>query len=317
MRADRTGAIRKPLSGKIFITGVSGCVGHYIFELLSKDPGYQFYLLVRNPQKLRFDPAAYPNVKIIRDDLKNIKQHADIIRQMDYVVHAAADWGGNEGNYDYTLSLFKAIDPERCKKIIYFSTASILGPNSKPLEEAEAFGTHYIRSKYRIYKKLKELPIKDKVVTLFPAWILGGDPDHPYSHATQGIRQLKNWLWLIRFFTIDASFHFIHARDIALIVQYLLKSQTDKQDYVLGNPPVSASQFLKETCNFFGQKVCCQLPISLPLVKVLAFLTGRKLHPWDLYCFERRYFVYQTVDPKSFGLESALDTVGAILKSVT
>ncbi len=305
------------MSAKIFITGVSGCVGHYVFEALSKDPDYRFYLLVRNPARLRFSPSAYPNVTVIQDDLQNIKRHADLIGEMDYVVHAAADWGGNEGNYDYTLSLFKAIDPGRCKKIIYFSTASILGSDGRPLEEAEKFGTHYIRSKYRIFKKLKELPIRDQVVTLFPTWILGGDATHPYSHATQGIRELRNWLWLIRFFTVDASFHFIHARDIALIVAYLLKNETGKREYVLGNRPISASQFLRQTCAFFGKKVYFQLPIGLPLVKALAFLTGRKLHPWDLYCFERRHFVYQAVNPGSFGLESRLDTVGAVLQSVT
>ncbi len=305
------------MNAKIFITGVGGCVGHYIFDRLVADPEYQLYLLVRNPQKLLFDPAAYPGVTLIHDDLKNIRLHQDTIRQMDYVVHAAADWAGNEGNYDYTLSLFKAIDPERCRKIVYFSTASILGGDGLPLLEAEKFGTHYIRSKYRIYQKLKELPIKDKVVTLFPTWVLGGDATHPYSHATQGIRELRNWLWLIRFFTVDASFHYIHARDIALIVDYLLRHPTDRRDYILGNSPVTASQFLSETCGFFGQKVYFQLPISVALVKALAFLTGRQLHPWDRYSFERRHFVYRTVNPKSFGLEGGLDSVASILRSVT
>ena len=298
----------------IFITGAGGCVGHYIFEALAGDPELQFSLLVRNPQKLRFDPESFPNVKIVEDDLKNIKDHSAILKEADYVIHAAADWGGNEGNYDFTLSLLKCLDPERLKKVVYFSTASILDPEGKALPEAEKFGTHYIRSKYRIYQKLKELPIHSKVVTLFPTWILGGDKTHPYSHATQGILDMQSWLWLIRFFSVDASFHFIHARDIAQIVQYLLKNQTDKQDYILGNSPVTASQFLKEACSFFGQKVYLQLPIPLPFVKALAFITGRKLHPWDLYCFERRNFVYQTVNPKSFGLRSDLDNIGAILK---
>jgi nucleoside-diphosphate-sugar epimerase len=163
---------------------------------------------------------------------------------------------------------------------------------------------------------MKELPIQPKVVTFFPTWILGGDATHPYSHATQGILDMRRWLWLIRFFTVDARFHFIHARDIAAMTKYALENKTDRNDYVLGNPPLSASEFLKSACQFFGKKVYFQIPISLPLVKFLALITGRKLHPWDLYCFDRRYFVYQTVNPKSFGLTSELESVNAILRSV-
>jgi nucleoside-diphosphate-sugar epimerase len=302
---------------KLFITGVSGCVGHYIFDLLSKTPDYQFYLLVRDPRKLKFNPADHPNVVIIQDDLKNIKDHGDIIRQMDLVIHAAADWGGNEGNYDYTLSLFKLIDPARCQRVIYFSTASILGADGRPLEEAERFGTHYIRSKYRIYNKLTELPIKDKIYTLFPTWILGGGKSHPYSHAAQGLLDMEKWLWLIRFFTIPARFHFIHARDIALVVKYLLEHPSSRHDFVLGNEAVSASRFIEEVCRFFGKKVYFRLPITLPVIRLLAFLTRRTLHPWDMYCFARRDFVYQTVDPASFGIDSKLNSVEAILDSLT
>ncbi len=144
----------------IFITGVSGCVGHYIFDLLSADPDYQFYLLVRNPQKLKFDPARYSNVRIIQDDLKNIKDHGDIIAEMDFVVHAAADWGGNEGNYDYTLSLFKLIDPSRCRRIIYFSTASILGQDGQPRPRILGRSTHNtVRFDDASYVVLKHLEI--------------------------------------------------------------------------------------------------------------------------------------------------------------
>lgn len=298
---------------KIFITGASGCVGHYLFDNLADDPNYELHLLVRDPSKLKFDHRFYPNVFIIKDDLSNIGIYAELIKQMDYVIHAAADWGGNEGNYDYTLSLFRLIDPHRCKKVIYFSTASILGPNNQPLDEAEKFGTHYIRSKYRVYKKLPSLEIHPKIITLFPTWILGGDDCHPYSHATQGIIGMKRWLWLIRFFTVDAHFHYIHAWDIAHIVKYLLNNEVKENNYVLGNEPVSASEFIRSVCDFFAKKVYFQVPLGLPLVKFLAAITGHRLHPWDRYCFERRQFVYRTVNTETFGIESSLKTVKEIL----
>jgi len=38
----------------IFITGASGCVGHYVVDQLKKK--YQLFLLVRNPEKLKYNP---------------------------------------------------------------------------------------------------------------------------------------------------------------------------------------------------------------------------------------------------------------------
>ncbi|OGB90799.1 hypothetical protein A2625_07145 [candidate division WOR-1 bacterium RIFCSPHIGHO2_01_FULL_53_15] len=301
---------------KIFVTGIGGCVGHYLFDLLIANPDYDLYLLVRDPSKLLFSPGSYDNVHLIEDDLKNISKYADIIKEMDIVIHAAADWAGHEGNLDYSLELFNLIDPVRCQKVIYFSTASILGENNRPVPEAETLGTHYVRGKYLLHKKLPELPIYPKMITLFPTWVLGGDKLHPYSHASTGIIEAKKWLWLIRFFTVDAKFHFIHAADIARITYYLLENETKEKELVLGNPAITASQFIRQTCRYFRIPVFFQVPISLPFVILLADLTGHKLHPWDLFCFRKRHFVYKTVNASAFNLKYDRGTVQGALNGL-
>ena len=302
---------------KIFITGAGGCVGHYLVDVLVKDRSNELYLLVRDPAKLKFNPQAYPNVKIIKDDLKNIRSHADLVKQMDQVVHLAADWAWHAGNLDYSLDLFELLDPAKCYKAIYFSTASILGPDNQPVIEAEKFGTNYVQGKYRFHQKLPSLKIYPRVITLFPTWVLGGDEQHPRSHATQGIIALKKWLRLIRFFTADASFHFIHAQDIAAIVKYLLEHEVKEKELVLGNAPITASRFLKEVCAFYKVPVYWQLPITAGFVRSLAALFRQPLLPWDLYCLERRHFVFQTVNAETFRLPSDLSTVPGILRAIT
>ncbi|MFA6170383.1 MAG: NAD(P)-dependent oxidoreductase [Candidatus Margulisiibacteriota bacterium] len=301
---------------KIFITGLSGCVGHYLFDELIGDPNLELYCLIRTPQKLRFDPQAYPRLKIIIDDMNNIAGQAELLKEMDAVVHLAADWGGNEGNYDYSLTLFELLDPTKCQKVIYFSTASILGSDNQPIVEAEKYGTHYIRSKYRLFKKLPDLKIYPNIVTLFPTWVLGGDQRHPFSHASAGMLSLKNWLWLIRFFTVDASFHFIHARDIARITSFLLRNPAEKT-YVLGNPPITASRLIGEICSFFGYRTYFQLPLPLFLVKILARISEKKLHSWDEFCLQKRHFIHQTVNASSFNFSSELSTITGILRDQT
>jgi nucleoside-diphosphate-sugar epimerase len=297
---------------KVFITGISGCIGHYVFDVL-KNENLHLYLLVRNPKKLRFDPNAFPNVTIINDHLGNIEKHAALLKEMDYCIHLAAQWGGKEVNYDLTLSLFNLLDPGRCVKVIYFSTASILGPDNQPLEEAERFGTGYIQGKYRFHKKLPELKIYPRVISLFPTWVLGGDSKHPYSHALSGILRMRKWLWLLRFFRADVSFHFIHAQDAALIAKYLLENDTKEKEYVLGNAPLTASEFLRKTCGFFNQRMFLQIPIPLSIVRFLSFIMRHKFHPWDRYCLQKKHFIYKTTNAASFGIKSNLETVEQVL----
>src|SRR3989338_2712337 len=106
----------------IFITGISGCVGHYIFDQLSRDPDYHLYLLVRDPKRLRFDPKKFPNVTVIQDELKNAAKYADILKECDYLIHLAAGWGVIDINYDPAVNLMTHLYPARDNKIIYFST---------------------------------------------------------------------------------------------------------------------------------------------------------------------------------------------------
>ncbi|MCU0641307.1 MAG: NAD(P)-dependent oxidoreductase [Candidatus Margulisbacteria bacterium] len=301
---------------KIFITGGSGCVGHYLIDRLAPDKNNRLYLLVRDPRKLLFDPARYPNITLIKDDLANISRHAELLREMESVIHLAADWGGSIGNFEFSRALLQALDPARCRKVLYFSTASILGADGRPVVEADSHGTHYIRGKHQMHQLLPQLPIYPNLVTLFPTWVIGGDRAHPYSHAASGLRDVKKWLWLIRRFTIDASFHFIHAADIAAIAVHLLDHPAGVNEYILGNAPLTATELIKQVCAYHGVKTGHQLTISLPLVKFLAAVTGHKLQDWDRYCFERRHFTYAAVNAESFGLRSELKTIPQVLTAI-
>ncbi|MFH1576887.1 MAG: NAD(P)-dependent oxidoreductase [Candidatus Margulisiibacteriota bacterium] len=304
------------MKSNVFITGITGCVGHYVFDLLVKNPEYELYLLVRDPQRLKRDLSKYPNVKIIQDDLSNIKKHEELLKQMDCVMHAAAGWGNSETNYDYTLDLLESLNPDRIKKIIYFSTASILDSNNRPMQQAEQFGTCYIESKYRMFKKLPELPVYNKIITLFPTWVLGGDADHPYSHAMEGIVGAGKWLWLLRFFSFELSFHFIHAADIALIVDYLLGNDGAKKEYVLGNALISADELINEICAYHHKKIYFRLRISAEFVKAAAALSRKNLNEWDRYCLDKKKFQHQVVSAESFGLASQNKTIPNILKNL-
>lgn len=299
----------------VFITGASGCVGHYVVDELSA-AGHRLYLLVRDPAKLRFAPAGRPEVTVVWGDLNELDAHAELLRGMEYCVHVAAAWGGEAAwkvNVEKTHELFRLLDPGRVKRVIYFSTASILGRGNRVLPEADRYGTDYIRSKYRAYLELPQSPIYDRIVTVFPTLVFGGDRDHPTSHLSSGLPLLKRWAWLLGRFDVEARFHFIHARDIARLVRHLLEAEAVERDNVLGNDPLSFGEFTRRAAGYFGRRIGWQIRLSPDLLYRGATLAGAKMGKWDRFCLEYGDFRYRTLSCPGIGLPGDLSTVEGIL----
>lgn len=289
----------------LFITGISGCVGHYVWDELKDHPDYHLYLLVRNPDRLRFKEEAQKkeNVTIIQASMDHMPQYADLLKTMDLVVHMATDWGGDM-NYEHTITFFNLLDPKRCQKVIYFSTASILGVDNKPITNAEVVGTAYIRRKWLAYKTLPSLEIYPKMKILFPTLILGGDKNHPFSHANNGLPKVIKWMWLLRFFSYDGSFHFIHAADIALMVKYLLENDTQEKEYVLGQDLITYDELIKVLAKIAKKKVYFGYKIKPSVVLKLIKLFKIKINDWDEYCLRNPHLKYQNTYPESLKLSS-------------
>lgn len=298
----------------IFLTGATGCVGHYLVDEFS--PEYHLYLLVRNPARLKFDPATRPNITIVQGDLDHIADQAGLLSQMDYCIHAATAWGA-EGTYrintQRTHELFNLLNPNRVKRIIYFSTAGILGKGNRPLPEAEKYGTEYIRSKYHSYITLPECRLYDRIVTVFPTLVFGGDDTHPVSFLSSGLPFLRRYAWLIGRLNVETRFHFIHAEDIARIVHYLLEAPRVEKDYVLGNDPVSLGEFTRRAAAYFGHRVRWQITVSPKTLLRLGRFFGAEIPRWDQFCVEYNHFVYDTVNCHTFGLPTTHSTVEEIV----
>lgn len=301
-----------PVKRNVLITGVTGCVGHYLYDRLSSLPQFQLYLYAKNPQKIRFDTGGNPGTELIHDDMRNIEKYSDLLKEMDYVVHLATSWGGKrviEINVDKTLALFSSIDPKKCVKIIYFSTSSILDNNHSLIPEALNKGTPYIQSKYICYEKLSELSIYRTIRILFPTVILGGDDTHPFSHASRELDKVWRRLSYLRFLKIQGGFHFIHAYDVAQIVAFLLTHNSPANEHVLGNPSLTVNECLAQLCRIAGRKRRGAVDITKFANKFIPIIFKNRLSSWDLYSLKRRYFYYNTVNAQTFGLVSAHRTL--------
>ena len=306
---------------RILVTGASGCVGHYLSEALIKETNHELYLLVRNPSKLQVDTQARPGITVLQGDMQEISLFADLLKTIDTAVLTATAWGGDNTfkiNVDKTLELMSLLDPDRCEQVIYFSTASVLGRNEQPLKEAGEIGIDYVRSKYDCLHKVPKLDIAPKVTTVFPTLVLGGETDKPYSHISPGISEVTKYIDLIRFLQVDGSFHFIHGRDIATVVRYLIDNppkENQSRKLVLGQAQLTANQAIEDVCAYLGKKIIFRLPLSLSLANVIIAVFRIQMDAWSRFCMNYRHFIYKNaINPATFGLPNYCATMSDVLK---
>ncbi|NMG58874.1 NAD(P)-dependent oxidoreductase [Geitlerinema sp. P-1104] len=286
---------------RVLLTGASGCIGHYIAETLIAHSDCELYLFVRDRQKLNLDLERRSGIHVLEGDLREIHQFKEVLETINCAILAAAAWGGSRETFDInvtkTCMLMHLLNSEQCEQVIYFSTASILDRNGEILRAAAHMGTDYIRSKYDCLNQLHRMPIANRLTVLFPTIVLGGDENKPYSHVSAGLPEVSKWLNLARFISVEGSFHFIHAQDIAEVVQHLLENPpSERRHYVLGTEPYTVDRAVSELCRYFNKRVYFRLRLNRWLTDVMVECLVRlgvvQMAAWDRFCLEYRDFTY-------------------------
>lgn len=308
---------------RIFITGASGCIGHYVLERLINHSNHELFLLLRNPDKLLLDISHQSRVHILQGDIRAVNQFADLLSTIDSAILIATSWGGAPAIYDINvtanLKLMELFDPDRLRQVLYFSTASILDRQNQPLKEAGQVSFDYIRSKYQCHQKLKDLAIFPKITTLFPTLVFGGDTHKPYSHISSGLTEVTKWIDLIRFFSADGTLHFIHAQDIATVVAHLVDHPPQigaSRELVLGNPALTVDDAVAAVSHYLGRSIYFRLPLSQGLIDFFIKLFNVRMADWDRFCLKYRHFTYQNpLTPASFGIDTYCATVAELFQA--
>ncbi|MGB7375246.1 MAG: NAD(P)-dependent oxidoreductase [Rivularia sp. (in: cyanobacteria)] len=307
---------------RILVTGASGCIGHYISELLIEETEHELYLLVRNPDKLKIDTLVRPGIHVLQGDMQKIADLAELLKTIDVAVLTATAWGGT-GTFDInvvkTIELLNLLDVEKCEQVIYFSTASVLDSKNQPLKEAGELGTDYIRSKFDCLRRFSKLAIAPKITKVFPTLVVGGDENKPLSQITSGIPEVTKYVNLIRFLKADGSFHFIHAKDIATVVKHLIDNPPKAEEprkYVLGQEKITANQAIEQICAYLDKKIHFRIPLSPSLADVIIKNFNIQMAAWDRFCMQYRHFSYEEItNPGSFNLPNHCDSIGDVLKT--
>ena len=316
---------------RILITGASGCVGQHIAQRLYRDSDAQLLLWLRDPSKLKAVPANDPRIELLVGDLRDVEPHRAAIASATRIIHTATAWGDPERaqqvNVVAVKQMLAATDPSVLEQVIYFSTASILNRNLELLPEAAEFGTEYIQTKALCLQQLEGHPLAERIVAVFPTLVFGGRVDgsgpFPTSYLTAGLAEASRWLWLARFLRADASFHFIHAADIARVCAHLATNphrpnpephQGPVRRLVLGQAPVSVNGTVAALCRW---RRTWQPPFGLDLqgwlIEGLIKLLRIEVNAWDRFSIRQRHFVHEPVSPpERFGLVSHAPTLEAV-----
>lgn len=316
---------------RILITGASGCVGQHIADLLYRETDAQLLLWLRDPEKLTAVPRQDPRITLLVGDLRDAEPHRAQIASATRIIHTATAWGDPERALQVNVVAVKAMlaatNPAVLEQVVYFSTASILDRRLQLLPEAMAYGTEYIQTKAQCLQQLEQHPLAERIVAVFPTLVFGGKVDgsgpFPTSYLTAGLREGARWLWLAKWLRTDASFHFIHAADIARVCAHLATTpqrpnpeagQGTVRRLVLGQPAVTVNQTVRSLCRWRrGWMPPVGLELSGWLIEGLIKLLRIEVNAWDRFSIRQRHFVHEPISPpERFGMVSHAPTLEAV-----
>ena len=318
---------------RILITGASGCVGQHIADLLYRETDAELLLWLRDPSKLTAVPAADPRITLLVGDLRDVEPHRAQIASATRIIHTATAWGDPERaqqvNVVAVKQMLAATNPGILEQVVYFSTASILNKDLQLLPEAMPYGTEYIQTKAQCLEQLEQHPLAQRIVAVFPTLVFGGRVDgsgvFPTSYLTAGLKEGARWLWLAKWLRAEASFHFIHAADIARVCAHLATNphqanpevgQGAVRRLVLGQPAVTVNETVKRLCRWRrGWYPPVGLDLRGWLIEGLIKLLRIEVNAWDRFSIRQRHFVHDPISPpERFGLVSHAPTLEAVFE---
>ena len=312
----------------LLITGSNGCVGQYLVDWFLKNTRFKLYLMVRDKNKLPMPIQINKRIKLLVCDIREANKFKKEISQVNFLVHTATAWGDPQRAYEVNIKAFEELigmlNKKKLEKIIYFSTASILDEKTELMRESLTYGTEYIQTKYKCFKRLKESSLAEKTFAIFPTLVFGGTLNkksrYPVSYLTGGLKEINKWLWLARFLKLDSKFHFIHANDIAQICGFLINNHQKVEykgfrKFVLGQKFISIDDAINILLKKNKMNRYFSIPLTKKIIKILLRVLPIQTTPWDTFSIKKYDFNhYPITNPETFNLKSHAKSLKDILR---
>ena len=284
--------------------------------------------MVRDKNKLPMPIQVNKRIKLLVCDIREANKFKKEISQVNFLVHTATAWGDPQRAYEVNIKAFEELigmlNKKKLEKIIYFSTASILDEKTELMRESLTYGTEYIQTKYKCFKRLKESSLAEKTFAIFPTLVFGGTLNkksrYPVSYLTGGLKEINKWLWLARFLKLDSKFHFIHANDIAQICGFLINNHQKVEykgfrKFVLGQKFISIDDAINILLKKNKMNRYFSIPLTKKIIKILLRVLPIQTTPWDTFSIKKYDFNhYPITNPETFNLKSHAKSLKDILR---
>ncbi|MBH8556135.1 SDR family oxidoreductase [Nostocaceae cyanobacterium CENA357] len=266
---------------KAFVTGATGLLGNNLVRSLVEQ-GHQVKALVRSPEKA-FSLLKNSNVTFIPGDMLDVNDFVPDLEGCDVLFHTAAyfreyyqpgnHWKHLEDiNINGTINLLTAAEKVGIKKVVYVSSAGIIGmkPNGAPGDETTpphpiAEKNLYFKSKIltekAIHQFLQEHTLP--VTTILPAWMFGPGDAAPTNSGKLILDYIERKLPL----TIPGGTSIVDARDVAQAMINAVDLGKSGEKYILGGRYFS----IKDVFTALEKITGIPSPIQLPHAVTVAY----------------------------------------------
>ncbi|MBN1482925.1 NAD-dependent epimerase/dehydratase family protein [candidate division KSB1 bacterium] len=246
---------------KIFVTGGTGFIGHYVVKRL-KQTDHEVFCLVR-PTSDSSDLQSM-DVHLITGDVTDKSSLLNGMKGMDWVVHLANIYEFwlpdmrqlKKTNVDGTVNVMQSVLETGVSKVVHISTVGIFGDASpQPFNEDTPPGpnrpSEYARTKYEGERRCWELYEQEglPLVVIYPGGVLGpGDK----KASGQYIRMIATRKMPASVFD-NSVLTWVHVEDVAeAIVQALLHENNIGEKYLIGKEHLSFREFNQLICQVAG-----------------------------------------------------------------
>lgn len=249
---------------KIFITGGTGSLGVYIVKYLRKAGYTDLYLLSRKEELPSYLEDEKEHLNIVKGDICDMYPLYDVLKDMDVVIHAAAEVSFDERDEDKmssinvkgTTQVVNACLDNEVTKLIHVSSVAAIGRAAKGgmiTEKTEWVESDY-NSHYGVTKHSAEMEAWRghaeglQVSVVNPSIILGAGDWNRGSFA-----MFKKLHKGVPYYT-SGSTAIVDVRDVARFIVRLINEDQDGERFLLTGTNVSFQELFKLMSNALGSK---------------------------------------------------------------
>lgn len=275
---------------KIFITGATGYIGNHLAMRLANE-GNIIHALCRSSNKMNL--LQHENIRIFEGDINNISAIEKALQGCEQVYHLAAFarvWAKYssvfyEMNVTATKNILDAARKAGVAKIVFTSTAAVMGPSKeRPVKEDDP-RANYPRNEYEISKTAAEelcrSYVKDfgmNIVIVNPPRVFGPGIESESNAVSRLVKLYLQRKWKVIPGDGKGTGSYVHVLDVVNGHVLAMQKGMTGERYILGGENISYNQFFKTLAEVSGIKVkLFKLPLSLMMFAGYAMMLRTKL----------------------------------------